>query len=77
VIRLLPAKDLHRSGFVARVFALRDVVLADLSATSSKSFTAIATEADARISVNFDDTADAVLSMSVSPPRQRMLTRLS
>ena len=62
MIRLLPAKDLHRSGFVARVFALRDVVLVDFSASRDKPFHAVSTDETARISVNVEDTADAALA---------------
>lgn len=61
MIRLLPAKDLQRSGFVARVFALRDVVLAELAANRAKPFHAIATDDAARISVHIEDSADAAL----------------
>lgn len=48
-----------RTGFVARVYALRDVVLAELAANRAKPFHAIATDDAARISVHIEDSADA------------------
>lgn len=62
MIRLLPAKDLHRSGLVARVFALRDVVLAELNAKRVRPFDAVASQEDARIRFNLEDAAEAALS---------------
>lgn len=61
MIRLLPAKDLHRSGFVARTFALRDVALAELSVRRAQPFYVLAEDDTARLSVNVEDSADAAL----------------
>jgi hypothetical protein len=62
VIRLLPPQDLKRSGFVARVFGLRDVVLTELSASRGAPLQIVATDESSRISVNVKDSADAVLA---------------
>lgn len=61
MIRLLPSKDLQRSGFVARVYSLRDVALAEIAASRATPLSELGSADSARISVKIDDNADATL----------------
>ena len=61
VIRFHPPQDLHKSGYVARVFGLRDVVLAELSAHREMAFGEAMSDAASKAQVRIEDDASADL----------------
>lgn len=61
MIRLHPPQDLHKSGYVARVFALRDVALGELSAHRAMPYGKAMADAASKANIGIQDDASASL----------------